>query len=100
MILNSFLIKNLKKIHDVVYNKPYDIVPTDWVEAWIREDPNPQKTNRFWCSALVGYIYTQCGLLDPKTDWSIMRPSDFSIMSQNLKLTNSAKLSNCEEKLI
>ena len=50
--------ENLKAVHDVVYNKPYDINPIDWVEAFLQVDFNPQKTDRFWCSALVGCIYS------------------------------------------
>ena len=61
-------------IHDTVYNKPYDIVPKDWVEALFQVDDKPQKIDRFWCSALIGYIYTKCGILQSNTDWSIMRP--------------------------
>ena len=68
----------LSKIHDVVYKKPYDIVPKDWLGALLKRDTEPQKTDRFWCSALVGYIYTKLGLLGKDTDWSILRPSDFS----------------------
>ena len=58
---------------------------------------------RFWKKVTVPLLEAarqEAPLLDPKTNWSIMRPSDFSIMSQNLKLTNGTKLSNCEEKLI
>uniref|UniRef100_A0A6C0JCG8 Peptidase n=1 Tax=viral metagenome TaxID=1070528 RepID=A0A6C0JCG8_9ZZZZ len=85
--------ENLKKIHDVVYNKPYDIIPKDWVGAITRDDPDPQRVNRFWCSALVGYIYTKCGLLKPDTDWSNLRASDFSIKYEgNLKYDNGASL--------
>jgi len=73
---------NLKKIHDIVYDKPYDIVPLDWIDGYLQKDLNPQKTNRFWCSALIGYIYTQLGILNPDTDWSILRPCDFSQDSQ------------------
>ena len=68
----------LKDIHDVVYHKPYDIVPKDWYDAYERKDPNPQRTSRFWCSALVGYIYTQLGLYPKTTDWTMMRPSDIA----------------------
>jgi len=79
---NIFTDENLKKIHDIVYDKPYDIVPLDWIEGYLQKDLNPQKTNRFWCSALIGYIYTQLGILNPDTDWSILRPCDFSQDSQ------------------
>ena len=89
----------LSKIHDVVYDKPYDIVPTDWVEALIQKDPSPQKTSRFWCSALVGYIYTKCGILYESTDWSIMRPSDFALSSENLPYTGKGYLLETETKI-
>ena len=80
---NLFTNKNLKKVHDVVYGKPYDLNPIDWVEAFLKKDLNPQKTNRFWCSALCGFIYTKCGLLDSKTDWSILAPNDFDIANDD-----------------
>ena len=90
----------MQDIHKVVYDKPYDIIPTDWLEAIVKIDPDPQKTNRFWCSALVGYIYTKCGLLDKKTDWSILAPADFALASENLEFINEVSLSNKEERLI
>jgi hypothetical protein len=88
----------MKEIHDCVFNKPYDIVVRDWIEAYCKKDPDPQKISRFWCSALAAYIYTKVGLLDEKTDWSIIRPSFFS--SENPELNRSiligAELSNEE----
>ena len=92
--------ENLLKVHKVVYDKPYDIVPTDWIGALFRKDSRPQKTDRFWCSALIGYIYTKCGLLDENTDWSILRPSDFSLAGESLHFTGDVRLSNSESKLI
>jgi len=94
-----FTDEKLREVHNVVYNKPYDIVPRDWVEALLRKDSHPQKTDRFWCSALVGYIYTKCGVLDPTTDWSILRPSDFSLDGEELNLINNCMLSNIETRL-
>jgi len=96
---SHFSQENLKKVHDVVYNKPYDIVPMDWVEALIRRDPHAKKTGRFWCSALVGYIYTQCGVLNNDTDWSIIRPSDFSINAENLNFSEGCSLSPWEKTI-
>ena len=75
--IDLFTTEKLSQIHEIVYNKIYDIIPRDWIEAAFRRDDNPQKISRFWCSALVGYIYVQCGCLHPGTDWSIIRPSDF-----------------------
>ena len=75
---SNFNNTKLDEIHKVVYDKPYDIVPSDFIEALFRKDNEPQKISRFWCSALIGYIYTQCGILNSDTDWSILRPCDFS----------------------
>jgi len=95
-----FTEENLKNIHDVVYDKPYDIIPTDWIGALFHRDAKPQKTDRFWCSALVGYIYTKCGILEADTDWSILRPSDFSVDGENLKLCKGVTLSNSQTKIV
>ena len=92
--------ENLKKVHDVVYGKPYDIHPSDWIQALFKTDIRPQKTDRFWCSALVGYIYTQAGVLDDKTDWSILVPNDFSLDGENLKFNGISRLANVEFKIM
>lgn len=92
---NNITDEKLKKIHDIVYDKPYDIVPLDWIEGYLQKDPDPQKTNRFWCSALIGYIYTKLGILNSDTDWSILRPCDFSEDSQlkfNITLSNNIEI--------
>lgn len=92
---NNITDEKLKKIHDIVYDKPYDIVPFDWIEGYLQKDPDPQKTNRFWCSALIGYIYTKLGILNSDTDWSILRPCDFSEDSQlkfNITLSNNIEI--------
>ena len=84
-----FTQETLQEIYKIVKNKPYDIVPEDWVESLFREDSDPQKKNRFWCSALLGYIYTKLELLPGNTDWSILRPGDFS-SEGNLPLLKGA----------
>jgi len=88
-----FTTERLKKIHQVVYDKPYDLVITDWIEAYCKKDPNPQKTNRFVCSAFIGYIYTQLTLLPEDTDWSILYPSYFSSENPQLRLRYDSNLS-------
>ena len=70
--------KNLNEVHNVVYDKKYDFYLKDLIDAIQRKDRDPQKKDRFWCSALLGYIYTNCGILNKGTDWSILRPSDFT----------------------
>ena len=92
MVLNrGFTIdeETLERVHETVHNKPYDIVPKDWIEAFLKYDSRPQKRDRFWCSALTGYIYVQLGLLPYNTDWSIMRPNDFSTERKDLPLINA-----------
>ena len=97
---NPFTEEKILEVHKVVYEKPYDIMPQDWILALFRKDSNPQKTNRFWCSALVAYIYTKCGVLKENTDWSIVRPSDFSLMGEKLNFNQSYKLSEDETRII
>tara|TARA_X000000950_G_scaffold52640_1_gene62397 strand:+ start:152 stop:769 length:618 start_codon:yes stop_codon:yes gene_type:complete len=92
--------ENLKEVHKVVYNKPYDIVPLDWIEAAVGKDSDPQKTDRFWCAALVGYIYTKCKLLDSSTDWSKLSPSSFSSKHFNVKFINDIFFITNEEKIL
>ena len=86
----------LNKIHDVVYNKPYDIIPKDWWDAYKKENPKDAPfTDRFWCSALVGYIYTQLGFYPKNTDWSMLIPADIAndvIKTQNISLSKLEKI--------
>ena len=87
-----FNFEKLKEIHKVVYDKPYDIVVTDWIEAYCKKDPHPQKTSRFFCSAFIGYIYTKLSLLDAGLDWSILYPSYFSSENKTFSLHHNATL--------
>ena len=94
-----FTKQKLESIHNVVYDKPYDIVPKDWIEAFFKRDSQPQKTSRFWCAALVGYIYTQIGILKPETDWSILTPNDFSLSGENLEFKSGNVLDDSITKI-
>ena len=96
---NTFSDDKLKEIHNTVYDKPYDIIPKDWIMAFFRKDSEPQKTDRFWCSALVGYIYTKCGILKVDTDWSILRPSDFSLSGEHINLNKGFSLQTSETRI-
>ena len=95
--LNKF---NFKKINDVVYDKPYDININHWLNAFFRKDSNSQRVSSFWCSALVGYIYTKSGILKNDTDWCILLPDNFSLTGEKLNFINDYKLSDNEEKII
>ena len=88
-----FSTKHLKEVHSVVYDKKYDFYLRDLIDAIQRKDRDPQKKDRFWCSALLGYIYTNCGILNKDTDWSILRPSDFTPeCSQDLDFNEGSSL--------
>ncbi len=73
----------LKRVYEIVRDKPYDINPADWVKAFIHYDPVPQRVSRFWCSALVACVMTELGVLEKDTDWSIISPKFFG--DQSLK---------------
>ena len=75
----------LKTVHQTVYDKPYDLHPIDWLGALTRYDNTVQKTDRFWCSALVAYFLVSFGYLENNMDWSIIRPSDLSSKSNYLQ---------------
>lgn len=88
--------ENLKKVHDVVYKRPYDLNVNDWIAALHPNKPYPCTTKRFWCSALVGYIYKECEIISNDTQWTTMRPCDFDITSDTLEYVcpETAKLSD------
>ena len=83
--------EKLINIHNVVYDKPYDYMPMDWVNGIKHVDDHPQKTSCFWCSGLVCYILCQLGFVDKQIDWSIIRPSDLSSQTNYIKF-----IDNCE----
>ena len=92
-----FNINVLHEIHQVVYDKPYDVVVADWIEAYCQKDNKPQKTSRFWCSALIGYIYTKLTLLRSDLDWSILTPSFFSNENKSFSMLHGAILEKEEQ---
>ena len=75
--------EKLKEVHSKVHNAPYDLNLFNWFvcglyHLGISDRMVEKHTNRFWCSALVGYIYNQLGLVDEKVDWSNLAPVDFT----------------------
>lgn len=85
----------LREIHELVHNKPYDLNPADWIEAWIEHKSTPNN-HRYFCSALVARIYSYLGFVDPDIDWSIIRPSSFSVENPDdpthIVMLNESKL--------
>lgn len=69
----------LKDVHKVTRNKPYDVLPIDWIDGIFQRysGRNAQSTKHFWCSALVAYIYVRWGFLPADTPWSLVSPKMF-----------------------
>jgi hypothetical protein len=67
--------EKLEEAHSVVHNRPYDVIPSDWIKAALHINKgNVQKKKTFWCSALVAYIYTYLGFLPENTPWTLVSP--------------------------
>ena len=89
--------KKIKDAYFKVQAKPYDLDLFDWLAAYkeVDKDINDksltnkyQKMNKFWCSALVSYIYVECGLLDKNIPWTIVSPNDYYYTYPYLPLLN------------
>ena len=73
----EFNIRDIKPIYDLVHDKPYDVVLTDWLCAYMGWDI-VETDKRFWCSALVGYILIKMNLMKiTECDWTTLKPCDF-----------------------
>lgn len=67
--------------------KKYDINPIDWFKTDIGSQiGNTQKTNTFFCSALIGFVYSKLGFLDKDIPWTVLAPRRFSYY-ENERLT-------------
>jgi len=73
-----FSADNLRRVYDEIHDKPYDINPVDWVQAFIGYDHCPQREQSFWCSAMVACVLTKLNSLPEDTDWTTTIPSFFA----------------------
>jgi adenylosuccinate synthase len=84
--------RKLDKIHMEIHNKKYDTNVIDWIKAAFGiEAGNITKTNVFWCSALVAYIYEEMGFVDGEIPWTIITPAQFGY-----GYPKSLKFKNCQ----
>ena len=44
------------------------------------------RIDKFWCSALIGYIYVKLGFLNEKIKWTLLTPNNFSSHNKNSEL--------------
>ena len=80
---NDLFYTKLKEIHDTVHGKPYNLNLFDWIHA--KEnlgDTYPlsimwKHTERFWCSALVSYMYYKLGWIRD-LNWDLIAPREYS----------------------
>ena len=93
--------KNLKEAHKEIHNKPYDVLPTDWIKAALHINKGDTQTKkRFWCSALVSYIYVCLGFLPKDIPWTIVspkmlgteQPDNYELQFQNCILEKEIKI--------
>lgn len=74
---NETFIDLYNKSYMIIKDKPYDINPLDWCKAdFDLKKGNVQKTNTFFCSALVSFMLVSLNILPRDTNWTIMRPKD------------------------
>jgi hypothetical protein len=74
--------ETLQTIHQTVQNRPYDLNPWDWLiglysmKHTLPLEPSYQRTDRFWCSALLAYIFDRLQLIQP-VNWTLIAPREF-----------------------
>jgi len=77
----------LTEVYQQIADMPYDYDVFDLLRAEFDIDVGDvQKTNEFFCSALVAYVYAKLGFLSPQIAWDLIRPKDFGndYINQNL----------------
>ena len=92
----------LKIIHEGVHNKPYDTSLLDFLQTSLDIEftqpygnnllhlyqRNYRKTDTFYCSAFLAYLFTELSLLPKDTKWSICEPAYFSETNKKFILEN------------
>jgi len=71
--------EQLYTIYQDIADAPYDCDVHDLIRAELNIDVGDvQKTDKFFCSALVSYFYVKLGLLTPTLKWDLITPKEFS----------------------
>jgi len=68
----------LQKIHESVYDKPYDLNIIDWIDVYYKIQLNKPTIDRFFCSAFIGFIYYQSNIINKNINWDLLKPEDFA----------------------
>lgn len=73
----------LKRIYDMIENKPYDDSVVDLIRIGLHlKLGDCRRTNAFFCSALTSFIFTQLGILPSDTQWDMVEPKDYDTKGQ------------------
>ena len=93
------MMEQLAIVHHRVHGKPYNLHLYDWMAStWnMNQQLAPsyawRQTSRFWCSALVAYIYHEMGWVSD-VNWSIIAPREFSSKESTGQLLFTSVLSD------
>lgn len=91
------LLQRFHEIHQTVHNKPYDEWAPDLLRCWLDLDlGNTQQTQRFFCSALVSYVYSQLGILPSSLKWDLITPGYLASSELNI-ITINSRFGNLEQ---
>lgn len=84
--------KQLLAIHESIHAKPYDTELVDWLHAELRVlfpeisvELIAHRTDRFWCSAMVTYVYVRLNWIDSRVPWTIVSPFELTEDGVSLK---------------
>ena len=76
---NEIFEEKIKECINTTDGKSYDLNLIDWFKSLIDlKIGNIHKTNTFWCSALIAYVYAHLGFLNKDIDWTLIEPKKFS----------------------
>jgi hypothetical protein len=96
---NETFIKNLYLAYLECKNKPYNKNPLDWLEALFGVYLYDKKIySRFWCSALLSFLYVRTNIISDTIDWSLIPPKYYS-SSNKIDFINGISM-NKEIKII
>lgn len=92
----------IRRAYESVKGKPYDTDVFDWINGYLDLNKNIfgdwaitthyQKVDKFWCSALVSYVFVECGLMHKECPWTLVAPNDFF---QEISCGRILPLRNC-----
>ena len=71
--------KQLIDVYNEIQDRAYDAEVRDLLRVALDADVGDcQRTNKFFCSALVSYVFVKMGLLTDDIKWDLIRPKDYA----------------------